>query len=135
MQCEDSPCTSVCPVGATYRTADGVILVDPRRCIGCGYCVVACPYGARYITPAGEDAPNDAPGVADKCTWCYHRISRGRLPACVEVCPVGARKFGDANDPYGEIASIVRERKPEMLHPEYGTRPRVLYLGPSVEEA
>jgi Fe-S-cluster-containing dehydrogenase component len=135
MQCEDSPCTSVCPVGATYRTADGVILVDPRRCIGCGYCVVACPYGARYITPAGEDTPNDAPGVADKCTWCYHRISRGRLPACVEVCPVGARKFGDASDPYGEIASIVRERQPEMLHPEYGTRPRVLYLGPSVEEA
>lgn len=135
MQCEESPCTTVCPVGATYRTEDGVILVDPRRCIGCGYCVVACPYGARYIAPAGEGAPNDTPGVADKCTWCYHRISRGRRPACVEVCPVGARKFGDASDPYGEIASIVRERRPQMLHPEYGTRPRVLYLGPSVEEA
>ncbi len=99
MQCENSPCTAVCPVGATYRTEDGVILVDSRRCIGCGYCVVACPYGARYLVPAGPDAPNGTPGVADKCTWCYHRISRGALPACVEVCPVGARRFGDANDP------------------------------------
>jgi tetrathionate reductase subunit B len=135
MQCENSPCTQVCPVGATYRTADGIILVDPRRCIGCGYCVVACPYGARYITPAGDQAPNGAVGVADKCTWCYHRISRGQQPACVEICPVGARKFGDATDPNGEIATLVRERAPKQLHPEYGTRPRVLYLGPAVEEA
>ena len=135
MQCEESPCTSVCPVGATYRTADGIILVDPRRCIGCGYCVVACPYGARYLTPAAEQSPNDTPGIADKCTWCYHRISRGSLPACVEVCPVGARKFGDAADPESEIATLVRERHPKPLDPEFGTRPRVLYLGPSVEEA
>jgi Fe-S-cluster-containing dehydrogenase component len=135
MQCEDSPCTSVCPVGATYRTEDGIILVDPRRCIGCGYCVVACPYGARYLTPAAERAPNDTPGIADKCTWCYHRISRGALPACVEVCPVGARRFGDAADPESEIATLVRERAPKPLYPEFGTRPRVLYLGPAVEEA
>jgi tetrathionate reductase subunit B len=135
MQCENPPCISVCPVGATYKTEDGIILVDPRRCIGCGYCVVACPYGARYLTPAAERAPNDTPGVADKCTWCYHRISRGSLPACVEVCPVGARKFGDRNDPEGEIATLLRERAPKALHPEFGTRPRVLYLGPSVEEA
>ncbi|TAK00632.1 MAG: 4Fe-4S dicluster domain-containing protein [Chloroflexota bacterium] len=135
MQCEDSPCTSVCPVGATYRTEDGIILVDARRCIGCGYCVVACPYGARYLTPAAERAPNDTPGIADKCTWCYHRISRGALPACVEVCPVGARRFGDAADPESDIARLVRERSPQPLYPEFGTRPRVLYLGPSVEEA
>jgi tetrathionate reductase subunit B len=135
MQCENSPCTAVCPVGATYRTADGIILVDARRCIGCGYCVVACPYGARYIAPAGDRAPNGTPGVADKCTWCYHRISRGDLPACVEICPVGARKFGDATDPNSEIATLVRERAPKALHPEFGTRPRVLYLGPAVQEA
>jgi tetrathionate reductase subunit B len=109
--------------------------VDARRCIGCGYCVVACPYGARYIAPAGEDAPNGTPGVADKCTWCYHRISRGDLPACVDICPVGARKFGDAADPTSEIATIVRDRAPKPLHPEFGTRPRVLYLGPATEEA
>jgi len=135
MQCEQSPCTEVCPVGATYRTEDGVILVDSRRCIGCGYCVVACPYGARYLTPAGGDNPNDMPGVADKCTWCYHRISQGRKPACVEVCPVGARQFGDANEPGSEIAALVRERNPQQLDPEYGTQPRVLYLGPAVQEA
>ncbi len=135
MQCEDSPCTAVCPVGATYRTEDGVILVDASRCIGCGFCVVACPYGARYIVPAGPDAPNGTPGVADKCTWCYHRISRGAKPACVEVCPVGARRFGDASNPDSDIATLVRERSPQQLHPEYGTRPRVLYLGPAIEEA
>ena len=135
MQCENSPCTAVCPVGATYRTVDGIILVDARRCIGCGYCVVACPYGARYIAPAADRAPNGTPGVADKCTWCYHRISRGELPACVEICPVGARRFGDASDPSSEIATLVRERGPKPLHPEFGTRPRVLYLGPAAEEA
>ena len=135
MQCEDSPCTAVCPVGATYRTADGVVLVDARRCIGCGYCVVACPYGARHIVPAGESSPSGIPGVADKCTWCYHRISRGQQPACVEICPVGARRFGDRNQPDSEVARIVRDQHPEMLYPEYGTRPRVLYLGPATEEA
>ncbi len=135
MQCANSPCTVVCPVGATYKTEDGVILVDARRCIGCGYCVVACPYGARYIVPAGELAPNDTPGVADKCTWCYHRITRGQQPACVEVCPVGARKFGDAADPDSEIATIMREQQPQQYRPEHGTDPRVYYLGPVTEEA
>jgi Fe-S-cluster-containing dehydrogenase component len=135
MQCENSPCTAVCPVGATYRTADGVILVDAERCIGCGYCVVACPYGARYIVPAGDRTPQGTPGVADKCTWCYHRLGKGMLPACVEVCPVGARKFGDRNDPDSEVSRIVRDRHPQMLWPEYGTKPRVLYLGPVTQEA
>ena len=135
MQCEDSPCTSVCPVGATYRTAEGIVLVDASRCIGCGYCVLACPYGARYIAPAADRAPNGTPGVADKCTWCYHRISRGDQPACVEVCPVGARKFGDGSDPSSDVATLIRERNGKPLHPEYGTRPRVWYLGPAAEEA
>jgi tetrathionate reductase subunit B len=135
MQCEASPCTQVCPVGATYKTPDGVILVDARRCIGCGYCITACPYGARYIVPADESSPKGVAGVADKCTWCYHRLARGMKPACVEVCPVGARTFGDRNDPEAEVTRILAERKPEMLRPEYGTRPRVLYLGPVNEEA
>jgi Fe-S-cluster-containing dehydrogenase component len=133
MQCANSPCTVVCPVGATYKTPDGVILVDARRCIGCGYCVVACPYGARYLTPAGEHSPSGVGGVADKCTWCYHRISRGQKPACVEICPVGARRFGEADDP--EMQSVVEELQPQQLYPEYGTEPVVLYAGPSVEEA
>ncbi|HEX5828443.1 MAG TPA: 4Fe-4S dicluster domain-containing protein [Candidatus Limnocylindrales bacterium] len=134
MQCENSPCTSVCPVGATYKTEDGVILVDARRCIGCGYCVVACPYGARYLVPEGPHTPGGYAGVADKCTWCYHRITRDLKPACVDICPVGARKFGDAaTDP--EIQEILATQDPLPLNPEYGTKPRVLYLGPSVTEA
>ncbi len=133
MQCANSPCTGVCPVGATYKTPDGVILVDARRCIGCGYCVVACPYGARYLTPAGEHSPAGTGGVADKCTWCYHRISRGRKPACVDICPVGARRFGEESDP--EMQELMRTLQPQQLNPEFGTEPVVLYAGPSVEEA
>jgi tetrathionate reductase subunit B len=129
MQCEDSPCTQVCPVGATYKTAEGVVLVDADRCIGCGYCVVSCPYGARYIVPAGDRLPGGKAGVADKCTWCYQRITKGRLPACVEVCPTGARVFGDRNQPGSPVNAKLASAKP--LHPEYGTQPRVLYVGPT----
>jgi len=134
MQCENSPCTAVCPVGATFRTPDGVILVDEQRCIGCGYCVVACPYGARYIVPAGARTPTGVAGVADKCTFCYHRITRGRDPACVEICPVGARKFGDLTDPASEVSTILREQPTRVLRPELGTKPRVHYLGLLGEE-
>ncbi len=129
MQCEASPCTEVCPVGATYRTADGVVLVDADRCIGCGYCVVACPYGARYLVPAGQRTPQGTAGVADKCTFCYHRITRGLQPACVEVCPVGARMFGDLNDPAGPVSTILRGRDSRVMKAALGTRPRVHYLG------
>ena len=131
MQCADSPCTKVCPVGATYQTPEGVVLVDPDRCIGCGYCVVSCPYGARYLVPAGDRLPGGKPGVADKCTWCYHRITKGRLPACVEVCPTGARLFGDRNQPGNPVNAALAEAQP--LHPEYGTRPRVLYVGSTID--
>jgi len=133
MQCENPPCVAVCPVGATYRTADGVVLVDQERCIGCGYCVVACPYGARYLVPDGEDTPTGNPGVADKCTWCYHRITAGAQPACVEVCPVGARVFGDVNDPSSPIQAILRNPGAGVLRPDLGTLPRVFYVGLDTE--
>jgi Fe-S-cluster-containing dehydrogenase component len=129
MQCENSPCTGVCPVGATYRTPDGVILIDEERCIGCGYCVVACPYGARYIVPAGGEMPRGVPGVADKCTFCYHRITKGLRPACVEACPVGARTFGDLNDPASPVSVALREKPTKVLKEALDTKPRVHYIG------
>ena len=129
MQCAESPCTEVCPVAATYHTDDGVVLVDADRCIGCGYCVVSCPYGARYLTPAGGRSPSGVAGVADKCTWCYHRITAGRVPACVEVCPVGARAFGDRSDPASPIHAVLAGKETSLLHPEFGTVPVVLYIG------
>ena len=129
MQCENPPCVSVCPVSATYKTEDGVILVDADRCIGCGYCVVACPYGARYIVPAGHELPGGYPGVADKCTFCYHRTTKGLAPACVGVCPVGARTFGDRNDPASPVNELLRDPRIRVIKPEQGTEPRVFYLG------
>lgn len=129
MQCDDPPCVSVCPVSATYKTEDGVVLVDPARCIGCGYCVVACPYGARYIVPAGDELPGGYPGVADKCTFCYHRTTRGLTPACVGVCPVGAREFGDRADPGAAVHALLEDPRVRVMRPEQGTEPRVYYLG------
>jgi len=119
--CERPPCVQVCPTGATFRTRDGVVLVDRKYCIGCGYCIQACPYGARYLNPDLK--------VADKCTWCYHRITRGMQPACVEVCPVGARIFGDLNDQESPINRFLREHRVDVLKPEMGTKPRVFYVG------
>lgn len=129
MQCENAPCIGVCPVGATYHTSDGIVLIDENRCIGCGYCIVACPYGARYIVPAGGDMPRGVPGVADKCTFCYHRITTGRRPACVEACPVGARAFGDLNDPASTVSIALRDKPTKVLKGTLGTRPRVHYVG------
>jgi Fe-S-cluster-containing dehydrogenase component len=135
MQCENPPCVSVCPVGATYRTVDGVTLVDETRCIGCGYCVIACPYGARYLVPAGPSTPAGVAGVADKCTFCYHRVTRGQQPACVAICPVGARQFGDLNDPNSDVSVALANQPSRVLRPELGTQPRVHYHGLSDELA
>jgi Fe-S-cluster-containing dehydrogenase component len=128
-QCDNPPCVQVCPVGATYKTKDGVTLVDQERCIGCRYCIQACPYGARYMVPDVEVTPTGEVHVADKCTWCYHRIHRGALPACVEVCPVGARIFGDLNDPASSVNEILRDRQVAVLKADLGTRPKVYYIG------
>lgn len=123
--CTETPCVQLCPVGASYRTPDGLILVDESRCIGCGYCVQACPYGSRFIHPVTH--------VASKCTFCYHRITRGLKPACVGACPVGARKFGDTKDPTDEVAQIIATQSVRVLKPELRTEPNCYYLGLGME--
>jgi Fe-S-cluster-containing dehydrogenase component len=123
--CEQTPCTQVCPVGASYRTLDGVVLVDDKRCIGCGYCVQACPYGSRFIDPRSH--------TAAKCTWCYHRITKGLKPACVTVCPVHARHLGDMQDPDDPIHEILATQRVQLLQPQLLTKPQCYYLGLDVE--
>lgn len=120
-QCDKAPCVRVCPVGATYMAKDGVILIDRNRCIGCRYCIQVCPYGARYFLREQ--------GVADKCTWCYHRITKGLPPACVEACPVGARIFGNLKDPESKIVQILRKERVSVLKASLGTEPKVYYIG------
>jgi Fe-S-cluster-containing dehydrogenase component len=119
--CRNSACTQVCPVGATFLSPDGVILIDKNYCIGCGYCVQACPYGCRYIA--------HPPGTADKCTLCYHRISHGQPTACVLACPRKARICGNLKDPDSEIRRILHERRYYLLKPELGTNPKCFYIG------
>ncbi len=120
-QCTHPACVQVCPTGATYKTKDGVVLIDHAYCIGCQYCVQACPYGARYF--------DEEKGVSDKCTWCYHRITKGLQPACVEACPVGARIFGDRNDKQSPISQFIRNNRVQVLRPETGNAPNVFYVG------
>ena len=124
-QCEKPPCVQVCPVGATYQTADGVVLVDRKWCIGCGYCIMACPYGMRFFHPVYH--------VAEKCNFCYHRINKGMKPACVLACPVGARRIGNIKDPQDPVANIIMTQRVSIHKPEYGTNPQVYFIGLSEE--
>ncbi|HDX1016704.1 TPA: tetrathionate reductase subunit TtrB [Pasteurella multocida] len=121
--CDNPPCVPVCPVQATYQRKDGIVVVDNERCIGCAYCVQACPYDARFI--------NEETKTADKCTFCTHRLEVGLLPACVESCVGGARIIGDLRDPNSTISKMVEEFKAELkvLKPNSGTVPHVFYLG------
>ena len=121
--CEHSPCTQVCPVGATFEAPDGAVLVDKNYCIGCGFCIQACPYGCRFFNPETH--------TADKCTLCYHRITRGLKPACVEICPSQARIFGDLKNPVPDdpLKRFMETNKVEELKKSLGTGPRVAYAG------
>lgn len=123
--CENPPCNQVCPVHAAFSSPEGMTLVDAERCIGCAYCVQACPYGARFINPDT--------GTADKCTWCYHRVKRDEQPACVEACPVGARLFGRIDDPTSEISQRIRQIPTHVLKESMGTHPKTRYVGLSQE--
>ncbi len=120
-QCEKPSCVQVCPTGATYKTPDGPVLIDAKYCIGCQYCVQACPYGARSL--------NEDRGTAEKCNWCYHRITKGLNPACVEACPTGTRIFGDRTDPESPISQFIRTNRVNVLKPDMGNMPNVFYAG------
>jgi tetrathionate reductase subunit B len=124
-QCDNPPCVQVCPVGATYQTEDGVVLVDRSWCIGCGYCIMGCPYGVRFFHPVYH--------VAEKCNFCYHRISKGMKTACVDACPFEARRIGNLLDPEDPVTKIIMTERVNVLKEEYGTKPQVFYLGLSKE--
>jgi Fe-S-cluster-containing dehydrogenase component len=119
--CEQPSCTQVCPVAATFTTPDGFVVVDTEHCVACGYCIQACPYGVRFI--------NEKTNTADKCTWCYHRVRKGKLPACVNACPTHARKFGDLNNPNSEVAKIFNSKnRLTVLKEPLGNEPQLYYL-------
>jgi len=117
--CENPSCVEVCPVGATFVNEDGIVLINDDICIGCGACIQNCPYGARFFNPIK--------GVADKCTFCSHRIYQGLLPACVEACPTGARIFGSLEDEESEVSKMLRTTKTEQLKKWTGNEPQIFY--------
>lgn len=139
--CEHPPCVPVCPTGATYkRDADGIVLVDYDKCIGCGACVQACPYdGVRtrnaaeptytlYHPVGGAGVQPQQGGTVTKCTFCVHRVERGLTPACIDVCPTRARFFGDANDPTSQVSQILADRETRQLRADQGTDPNVHFI-------
>ena len=125
--CDEPPCVLACPAKATFKRQDGPVLVDPRVCIGCGACVNACPYNARYINPVSH--------TADKCTFCVQRVDQGLLPACVTSCVGHARVFGDLLDPASEVSQLLAKYPYSVRKPEMGTEPQVFYIGRSGDVA
>ena len=119
--CENPPCVAVCPTGASFKTDDGFVLIDHEKCIGCKYCIVSCPYKARYI--------NENIMTPDKCTFCVHRVKKGLDPACVASCPTNSRVFGDLDDPTSKVSELV-SKGAVAVGAEYGTKPKVYYAPP-----
>jgi Fe-S-cluster-containing dehydrogenase component len=119
--CAHSPCVQVCPVGATFISPDGVVLIDKKRCVGCRYCIQACPYGTRFF--------DERTHTADKCTLCYHRITKGLTTACAEVCPTGARQLFDLKNPNDPVHEYLRTHMVRVLKPEMATGAKAYYHG------
>lgn len=147
--CEDPGCVKVCPTKATYADEDGVVVIDKDICVGCKYCMMGCPYGARYSVPEWKSYfPEGLPlseleqfqkkaweedsgcGVATKCDFCSDRRKNGKGLACVEACSAKARVFGDLDDPDSEISILIKQNRGFVLKPEQGTNPKVYYLPP-----
>ena len=136
--CDNPPCVRVCPTQATWkRKQDGIVMMDWHRCIGCRYCVVACPYGSRsfnwrdprpHIDKIDPEFPTRTRGVVEKCTFCEERIVKGKLPACVEACTAGAMAFGDLEDSDSEVRKLLADRFSIRRKPALGTEPEVYYL-------
>lgn len=136
--CDKPPCAQVCPVQATYKRQDGIVIVDHHRCIGCRYCVIACPYNARYFNFKeseewpNQDYPRRSHGVAESCTLCAHRLERGGRPACVEACEkaeAGALVVGDLNDPDSDVSRLISSHSVKRIREDLGTEPKVYYVG------
>jgi Fe-S-cluster-containing dehydrogenase component len=120
LHCERAPCVPVCPTGCCFVTADGIVDIDVKKCIGCSACIAACPYDARFMLPQG---------YVSKCDFCKHRVAEGRVPACVETCPTLCRTFGDLDDPNSPVSIAIREAKRvDVLRPGLGTEPKLYYL-------
>jgi len=135
--CDSPPCVRVCPTQATFRREDGIVMMDQHRCIGCRYCVAACPYGSRsfnwrdprpFIKEIKEDYPTRTRGVVEKCNFCSERLAQGLLPACVESCEVKALTFGDLENPDSELRVLLREHFSIRRKAQLGTNPEIYYL-------
>jgi len=157
-QCQDAPCVEVCPTGATYQREDGIVAIDQDKCVGCRYCVIACPYQNRVFLSrdknrgffpgrvetdfekAGKELYRHQIGTTEKCNFCAERIDAGlarglkpgvdreATPACVNTCPAQALTFGDLDDPNSEISRLIKEKDGFQLHPEYDTNPSVYFI-------
>jgi molybdopterin-containing oxidoreductase family iron-sulfur binding subunit len=135
--CDNPPCVRVCPTQATFKRADGIVVMDYHRCIGCRFCMAACPYGARsmnyrdprpFIAEINPDFPTRCKGVVEKCNFCEERLAKGQLPACVEACKEKALIFGDMDDPRSAPRRLLKDWFSIRRRPELGTDPQIYYL-------
>ncbi|MBI2854536.1 MAG: 4Fe-4S dicluster domain-containing protein [Chloroflexi bacterium] len=120
-QCDKPICLRNCPTRATYQLDNGIVVVDPHRCIGCKYCIASCPYNVRFLNPFKK--------IVEKCEFCRHRLEEGLEPACVNTCPAGALVFGDLNDPNSKLSRALARNPVLVLKPEKATFPQVYYIG------
>jgi phenylacetyl-CoA:acceptor oxidoreductase subunit 1 len=156
-QCKEAPCVDICPAEATIKRPDGIVYVDNKKCVGCRYCVVMCPYQNRTFFSTDKD-PGFFPGsprtryrhiagTTEKCNFCMERIDAGlkkklipgrdreATPACVNTCQARALTFGDLDDPHSDISRLIRDRRGFQLHPEYGTEPSIYYIDGKIGNA